>query len=181
MNRRVSIMKYHVLTGVSLEVNKRFPLTAGHSAFIFSQALITDKGDSRFWPAKASSLKQIETHACCTRWERVDSSFPYDYIQAEFQSISNGSSPSSPIYFPRKNNNDNNTKFLPKSSENNREKNKQSGRLQDFSNNGKKKKNKHFDPSESNYLHNKRGQKRRLKLYEFERKKHDTTYLNCWD
>ena len=115
-------MKYHVLTGVSLEVNKRFPLTAGHSAFIFSQALITDKGDSRFWPAKASSLKQIETHACCTRWERVDSSFPYDYIQAEFQSISNGSSPSSPIYFPRKNNNDNNTKFLPKSSENNRKK-----------------------------------------------------------
>ena len=58
-------------------------------------------------------------------------------------------------------------------------KDKQSGHLQDFYNNGKKKKNKHFDPSESNYLHNKRGQKRRLKLYEFERKKHDTTYLNC--
>ena len=59
MNGRVSILKYHVLTGVSLEVINNFPLTAGHSALIFSQALIKDKCDSLsfFLPAQASSLK----------------------------------------------------------------------------------------------------------------------------
>lgn len=51
----MSILKYPVLTGVSLEAVKNLLLTAGYSDLIFFQALIIkDEGDRRFfdWPRR---------------------------------------------------------------------------------------------------------------------------------
>ena len=140
MNGRVSILKYHVLTGVSLEVINNFPLTAGHSALIFSQGLIKDMCESRsffFLPAQASSLKRTRwkhTRAIHVGNELTPSSRTTEF-RPSFSRSQRVLSPCSLTYFSRKNN-DNNKTFLPKSSENRRQHESK-----------KKKKNKTFKTS----------------------------------